>query len=37
MIKMFWLGLSIGFAIGTMLSILLYVALLLGKENNEKQ
>lgn len=34
---MFWLGLSIGFAIGTMLSILLYVALLLGKENNEKQ
>lgn len=29
---MFWLGLSIGFAIGAMLSILLYAAIMLGKE-----
>lgn len=29
---MFWLGLSIGFIIGALLSILLYAAILLGKE-----
>lgn len=29
---MFWLGLSIGFIIGAMLSILLYAAILLGKD-----
>lgn len=29
---MFWLGLCIGFIIGAILSILLYAAILLGKE-----
>lgn len=32
MINMFWLGLCIGFIIGAILSILLYAAILLGKE-----
>lgn len=29
---MFWLGLSIGFIIGAILSILLYAAILIGNE-----
>lgn len=39
MINMFWLGLSIGFIIGAILSILLYAAILLGKncENIKKE
>lgn len=32
---MFWFGLSIGFIIGAMLSILLYAAILLGKETED--
>ena len=34
---MFWLGITIGFVIGAMLSILLYAAILIGKEVEEHE